>query len=53
MDGSYLTNPLAFLVQVLLGLYALVVVLRFFMVQDLLRVLSIIQVKQAILMMKM
>ncbi len=29
MDGSYLTNPLAFLVQVLLGLYALVVVLRF------------------------
>jgi YggT family protein len=29
MDASYLTNPLAFLVQVLLGLYALVIVLRF------------------------
>jgi len=29
MDSSYLTNPLVFLVQVLFGLYALVVMLRF------------------------
>lgn len=29
MDSSYLTNPLAFLVEVIFGLYALVVLLRF------------------------
>ncbi len=29
MDSSYLTNPLVFLVQVIFGLYALVVMLRF------------------------
>lgn len=29
MSGSYLTNPIVFLVQTLLGLYAMVVLLRF------------------------
>lgn len=29
MDGSYLTNPLVFLVQVLFGVYALALMLRF------------------------
>ena len=29
MESSYFTNPLVFLVQVLFGLYALIVMLRF------------------------
>jgi len=29
MNGSYLTNPLAFLVQIIFGAYALIVLLRF------------------------
>jgi YggT family protein len=31
LDGSYLTNPLAFLVQTVFGLYVVVVVVRFFL----------------------
>jgi YggT family protein len=31
LDGSYLTNPLAFLVQTIFGLYVVVVVVRFFL----------------------
>lgn len=31
LDGSYLTNPLAFLVQTAFGLYVVVVVVRFFL----------------------